>query len=224
MRTPRFSNILKVFLAVVFAATLSGCAAVGAGIGYAIEKPMADERDKTFPGVLEVGEIEMKPGVALAIVKMANVSSEISNKDMSTPNTSPRPNDTKVNTTVADEVKRSLDLTENSSSPVTIRLKTFYFDEGWPWGYCYYRGVSERKTLINKYGVYGGRGVRKAVNTHLTIEQGNTILLEVHGLWGGNDQADEIAGARQLAREVASEVLKKLSASSVPPPTVAEKQ
>ena len=52
--------------------------------------------------------------------------------------------------------------------------------------------------------------MRKAVNIHLTVERGNDVLLEVHGLWGGNDQADEIAGARQLAKEVASAVLKKL--------------
>ena len=53
--------------------------------------------------------------------------------------------------------------------------------------------------------------MRKAVNVHLTVEKEDDVLLEVHGLWGGNDQADEIAGARQLAREMSDAVLKKLS-------------
>ncbi len=164
---------------------------------------------------MEVGEIKTMPGTNISLVKAANVSSVVFQKDMTTPNALPEPSDAKINAAVTEEVKRSLGLFEKASSSAVIRLKTFYYESGWGFnkGTYYYRAVTERDTL----SFVGKDGVNKAVNTHLTLEQGNNILLEVHGLWAGGNQSDEIAGAKQLAREMVSEVLKKLSAASAPP-------
>lgn len=208
-------NILKMFLGAVFVALMSGCAAVGF-VGANVY--MGGEAEK-FPGTIEVGDIKTNGVANIALIKNATVSSVVFNKDMTEPNTTPSPSDTKVNAVVAEETRRLLGISGSPSSPVTVRLKTFYFDEGWYWGYYYYEKITEKNALTRsqKYGM------QKLVNAHFTVEQGGSVLLEVHGFWGGNEKSDEIAGARQLAREVASEVLKKLSASSAPPPaSVAE--
>lgn len=204
-------NILKMFLGAVFAALMSGCAVMVAGAGVAVGE---NESTKLAVGVIEVGEVRTKLGVNITLVKEAKVSSEIFQKDMVTPDISPRSSDSKVNTAVTEEMKRVLNLSVNNSSLTVARLKTLYYDEISMWGfsYYYYGNVTERDTL----SFMQRQGVRKIVNTHFTLEQGNNTLLEVRGLWIGGDDADEIAGARQLAREVASEVIKKLSASSAP--------
>ena len=59
-------------------------------------------------------------------------------------------------------------------------------------------------------------GIKKLVNAHLSLEQGSDTLLEVRGLWVGDDNADEIAGASKLTKEIVSEMLKKLSVTSAP--------
>jgi len=195
-------NTLKFFLVVVFAAPMLGCAVIGGGLGYSI----AESAARDFAGTVEVGDIKTTAGANIVLVKSATVSSVVFNKDMATPNVTPRPSDTRVNTVVTEEAGRSLGVSGNSSS-VIVRVKTFYFDEGYPWGYYYWGRRTERDAL----SYYQKTSVRKAVNVHLTVEKEDDVLLEVHGLWGGNDQADEIAGARQLAREMSDAVLKKLS-------------
>lgn len=122
--------------------------------------------------------------------------------------------------TVADEAKRSLGIPGNAISPVTVRLKT-YFGEINPWGWSgyYYWNITEKNTLSYSQVI----GIKKLVNAHFVLEQGSDTLLEVRGLWAGDDNADEIAGARQLAKELASEVMKKLSTTfALPRESVAE--
>src|SRR3989344_3141532 len=191
------------FLAVVFTIVLPGCAIVAGGISYGVVGSAAKE----FPGTVEVGDIKTSGDVGIALIKNATISSAVFNKDMTAPNTSPRLSDMKVNAVVTEEAGRSLGASGSSSS-IIIRVKTFYFDEGYPWGYYYWGGVTEKDTL----SYYQKTSVRKAVNVHLTVEKGDDVLLEVHGLWGGNAVADEITGARQLAKEIVQEVLKKLNA------------
>jgi len=200
-------KILAVSLVAVLAAMMSGCV-------VAVPYIIAGENEANkFPGiVVEVGEVKMKAGANVAVLKAAKLSAAVFEKDMVTPNTSLRPSDVKVNATVADEVTRTLSLAGNTATPVTVRLKTLYTDSrpiDW-----YYRSVTERNVL----GFFQSGRIRKLVNTHgLTLEQGGDTLLEVHGLWVSGNQGDEIAGARQLAKEIVSEVLKKLSVTSAPP-------
>ena len=205
-----FKKIMVLALVVVFGVLVSGCAVVGAvGIGYTTTK------DAGIPSpVVEVGEVKMKTGANVSFLKTANFSSVAFEKDMTTLNTSPGPNDAKVNTAAADEVKRSLGIPGNAISPATVRLKT-YFGEINPWGWSgyYYWNITEKNTLTYSQVI----GVKKLVNAHFILEQGGDALLEVHGLWAGDDNADEIAGARQLAKEIVSEVMKKLSVASAPP-------
>ena len=213
-----FRKILKMFLIAVFATLASGCAVLGGSVAYSIELDKMQKEAEKFPGAIEVGDIRTNGTANIALIKSAIVSSVVFNKDMTEPNATPRPSDTKVNVAVAEEAKRSLGVSGGSSS-VIVRIKTFYFDEGRPWGYYYWGSVTEKDTL----SYYQKTSVRKAINAHFTVEKGSDVLLEVHGLWGGNDNADEIAGARQLAREVSSKVIEKLSAT-LPQQTVAEKQ
>ncbi len=205
-------KLLAVSIVAILAAVMSGCAAVFAVGATAVSESSAND----LTGIVEIGEVRAKSGASLTFVKTAKILSVVFEKDMTTPNASPDQNNTKVNAVVTEEAKRFLSLAENySSSPVEFRLKTFYTDEinAWGWSYYYYGNVTERDTLNFNQRL----GVRKLINTHLTLEQGGNTLLEVHGLWGGNDKADEIAGAKQLAGEMASDVLKKLSAASAPP-------
>ncbi len=197
-----FKKIIAVFLLVFLGVSVSGCAAVGFGIGSAIS---AGEADK-LSGIVEVGEIKTKSSANIALLKTAKVSSAVFEKDMVTPNSSPSPNDTKVNTAVMDEVKRSIGTINNAGSSMTIHLKSFFFGGGEIASFYYYGGVTERNTLT----YWQKSGVRKAVNTHFVLKQGGNTLLEVHGLWVAGDKGDEVAGARKLAREMVSEVLKKL--------------
>ncbi|MEK9186703.1 MAG: hypothetical protein AAB885_03920 [Patescibacteria group bacterium] len=196
-----FLNTLKFFLAVVFAALMSGCALIGAGIGAAISEGESGK----LSGTVEVGEVKMKAGANVTLPKTAKLSSAVFEKDMVTLNTSSKPTDAKINAAVADEVKRSLGTPGNAVSPVTVRLKTLYTDS-YPIDW-YYRSITEKKTL----GLFQSSGIRKLVNIHFVLEQGSDTLLEVHGLWVSGHQGDEILGARKLAREMVSEVLKKLS-------------
>ena len=196
-----FVKTFRVVILVAFAALMSGCAVIGGSIAYGV----AESAAKDFAGAVEVGDIKTAAGANIALLKSATMSSVVFNQDMTAPNATPRPSDTRVNAVVTEEARRSLSMSGNSSS-VVIHIKTFYFDEGYPWGYYYWGRRTEKDTL----SYYQKTSVRKAVNIHLTVERENDVLLEVHGLWGGNDQADEIAGARQLAKEVAGAVLKKL--------------
>ena len=197
-----FFKILKIFLVAAFAVMVSGCALVA---GFAI----IESADNNISGTTEVGEVKMKAGANVAILKTAKLSPAVFEKDMATRNASPGPTDTKVNTAAADEVRRSLGIPGNAVSPVTVRLKT-YFGEINPYGWSgwYYGDITEKNTLSYMQVV----GVKKLVNTHFVLEQGSDTLLEVHGLWVSGHQGDEILGARKLAREMVSEVLKKLSA------------
>lgn len=209
MRTSGFLNVLNSLLMLALAALMSGCAVVGAvAVGGVATK------DAGLPSpVVEVGEVKTKPDANVVILKTAKLSSAVFEKDMATLNTAPDQTSVKVNAAVANELKRSIGIPENAVSPATVRLRT-YFGEINPWGWSgyYYWNVTERNTLTYSQVI----GVKKLVNTHLLLEQGDNTLLEVRGLWVGDDQADEIAGSRQLAREIASEVLKKLSASPAP--------
>ena len=202
----------KVFLALVFlilAVVMSGCAAV-VGVGLTIS---SESTANDMSGIVEIGEIKMKSGANVAFLKAAKLSSAVFEKDMTTRNASPKPTDTKVNAAAADEVKRSLGIPGNAASLVTVRLKT-YFGEINPWGWSgwYYGNVTEKNTL--SYGQI--MVVEKLVNTHLSLEQGSDTLLEVRGLWVSDNQGDEIAGASKLAKEIVSEVMKKLSVTSAP--------
>ena len=210
----------KVFLALVFlilAVVMSGCAAV-VGVGLTIS---SESTANDMSGIVEIGEIKMKSGANVAFLKAAKLSSAVFEKDMTTRNASPKPTDTKVNAAAADEVKRSLGIPGNAASLVTVRLKT-YFGEINPWGWSgyYYWNITEKNTLSYLEVI----GVRKLVNAHFILAQGNDTLLEVHGLWVGGDNADEIAGARQLAREVANAVGKKLNSPASRASTVEVKK
>ncbi len=200
-------KILAVSLVMVLSALVSGCVVVAAGIGAVISEGEAGK----LSGIVEVGEVKMKPGVDVALLKMARLSSVVFEKDMTTLNTSPGPTDAKVNAAATDEVKRSLGIPENAISPVTVRLKTLYIDS-YPSGNWYYLSVTERNTI----GYFQSEGIRKLVNAHFLLEQGGGTLLEVHGLWVSGNQGDEIAGATKLAKEIVSEVMKNLSVTSAP--------
>ncbi len=202
-----FKKLIAVFLVVFLGVSVSGCAAVGFVGGNAY---MAAEAEK-FTGVVEIGEVKIKSSVNITLLKTAKISSAVFEKNMTTISASPHQHDIKVNITVTEEIRRSLGATGGVVSPVTFRLKTFYYNEGWFWGYYYYESITEKNTLTRsqKYGV------QKAINIHLFVEKGNDVLLEVHGLWGGNDRADEIAGAKKLAQAMVQEILKKLG-SPVP--------
>ncbi len=199
-------------LVAIFTSAMSGCMVVGAGIGAGIGASAADSLDEKG-GIVEVGEVKTKLGASVSLLKTTKISSAVFEKDMETHNASPALNDIKVNATITDEVKRSLNVAGNTVSPVTIHLRTIYHNS-YPGSSWYYLGVTERSAL----SYMQTEGVRKVVNTHLMLEDGtNHVLLEVHGLWASGNNGDEIAGARKLAREMASEVLKKLSTASAPP-------
>ncbi len=196
-----------------FAVMMSGCV-------VAIPYIIAGENEANkFPGiVVEVGEVKMKTGANVTVLKAAKLSSAIFEKDMVTSNTSPRQSDVKVNATVADEVTRTFSLAGNTAAPVTVRLKTLYTDS-YPVDW-YYRSVTERNIL----GFFQSGRVRKLVNTHFVLEQGGNTLLEVHGLWVSDSQGDEIVGARQLAKAIAQEVLKKLNSPASRAPVAEAKK
>lgn len=208
MRTSGFPNVLKALLVLVFAALMSGCAVIGVGIGDVIGETIAEGESDKLTGTIEVGEIKINGNIHANILKSAKLSSAIFDKDMKEQNTSPSPTDVKVHTIVTEEVKRSMGNIWNNTSPVTIRLKTTFFVGGSISGFYYYQDNTEKKSL----SYMQKNGVRKAVNTRLLLEQDGNMLLEVHGLWVAGNQGDEIAGARQLARELANAVLKKLNA------------
>ena len=195
-------------LVVVLGGLTSGCALVGAGIGVAISEGEADK----LSGIVEVGEVKMKASANIAILKAVKLSSAVFEKDMMTRNVSPNPTDIKVHAAVTEEIKRSLGALGESTSSVVARLKTTYHNS-YPGTSWYYLDVTEKNTLA----FLQTGGVRKLVNTHFVLEQGSDTLLEVHGLWVSGNQGDEIAGARQLAKEMVSEVMKKLSVTSAPP-------
>ena len=203
-----FFKILKILLVAVFAAMMSGCVVVGAGIGAAISEGEAN----ALTGIVEVGEVKMKPGVNVALIKTAKLSSAVFEKDMTTLNASPSPSGAKVSAVVTEEIRHSLGAPGNTVSPVTLRLKTTFFEGGMTSGFYYYHYNTERNTL----SYMQKNGARKFVNTHFTLEQGSDTLLEVHGLWVAGNQGDEIAGASKLAKEIVSEVMKKLSVTSAP--------
>ena len=193
-----FFKTFKMLLMVLFTTMLPGCAL---GIAIGITEGAAN----ALSGTVEVGDVKMKPSVNVTVLKTTKLSSAVFEKDMATQNLSPDQNDIKVNKVVTEEVKRLLSFTGDTTSLTTARLKTFYYDSmiaTW-----YYRSITERETLT----FMQKEGVRKLVNTHFLIEQGGGTLLEVRGLWVAGSQGDEIAGARQLAREVANAVLKKLN-------------
>ena len=225
-----FKNLLKIFLAavsaplpfrkvfltltlLVFGAVLSGCA-VGLPVLFVTAHDVG-AGDEKLPFV-EIQDIKVEKDVDILAIKTAKVTSHILKKDMETLNDSPRSVDKEVNIAVTEGVKQFLVVGDNSSPSSILRVSTFYYDEGYPWGYYYYSGVSKKAISYWQQSDVG-----KAVNVILTLQQGNTVLLKVRGLWWGNNE-DHVAGARQLAREVSSKIIEKLS-TAPPQQTVAEK-
>ncbi len=193
------NKILAIALVVVLCAVMSGCV-VGLPVAF-VTAHDADAGDEKLPFV-EIQDVKIGKGVDIALIKTAKLSSAVFQKDMETPNTSPSLSDSKVNAVATEEIKHSLGVAGDSST--TIYLKMFYYDGGYPWGYYYYSGTSKRPISY-----WQQRNVGKAVNLQLTLQSGNAILIEAHGLWWGDDH-DETTGAKKLVREMVSEVLKKL--------------
>ena len=196
-----FRKYAMLLLVLVLGTQLSACAVAFPVLFVTAHD--ADAGDEKLPFV-EIQDIKVEKGLDIQTMKVARVTSGILKKDMKTLNDSPRPSDKEVNAAVTEGVKRSLAIGDGTSPSSVIRVNTFYYDEGYPWGYYYYSGASKKSISYWQQSDVG-----KAVNFRLTLQRGDTILLEAQGLWWGNEE-DHIAGARQLAKEVASAVLKKL--------------
>ena len=192
-------------LVLILGTQLSACA-VGLPVLF-VTAHDADAGEEKLPFV-EIQDIKVEKGVDISAVKTARITSSVLKKDMETLNDSPRSSDKEVNAAVIEGVKRSLAIGNSTSPSPVIRVSTFYYDDGYPWGYYYYSGVSKKPISY-----WQQRNVGKAVNFRLTLQRGDTILLDARGLWWGNEE-DHIAGARQLAKAVAEEVLKKLTPAS----------
>lgn len=204
-----FRKVFLTLILVVFAGSVSGCV-------VAVPLIAAGQIEaNTFSGVVEVGDIRANGKVNVASIKGAMVSSAVFNKDMTKPNENPRSGDVKMSAVIAEEVKHTIGVYVDPSK-VTIRLKVYY-DNTYPLDW-YYRSVTEKGTL----GLFQSAGIRKLVNAHLLLEQDGNTLLEVRGLWVAGNPGDEIAGARQLAREMANAVLKKLNSPASRKASVAE--
>lgn len=196
----------KAFLALilaVFAVLVSSCVAVPAI--YAVG---ATERGELKPFV-EVVDVSINKNVTVSTLRGAKVVSTAFNRDMETVAKSPSSQEKDINGIVAKETLRLLSVSRNTNTPSleTLRIDTFYV-EGYfpPTAWNHYFDVSKEKKVSRWVAV-----IRKIVDVRLTLRKEDTVLLEARGLWAGNDEADEIAGARQLAREVANAVLKKLN-------------
>ncbi len=205
-----FRKYAMLLLVLVLGTQLSACA-VGLPVLF-VTTHDADAGDEKLPFV-EIQDIKVEKGLDISTIKSARVMSSVLKKD-ETLNNSPRPSDKEVNVAVTEGVKRSLSIGDNASSSSVVRVSTFYYDDGYPWGYYYYSGVSKKSISY-----WQQRNVGKAVNFRLTLQRDDTMLLDAHGLWWGNEE-DHIAGARQLAREMSDAVLKKLN----PPATSVKKE
>ena len=198
----------KAFLALavmVVAVMMSGCAVIVAGIGTTIEGSESGEL-KPF---VEVVDVSINKNVTVSTLRGVKVVSTAFNRDMETTVRYPSPQEKDINNIVAKEMLRLLSVSHNANtaSSETLRIDTFYV-EGYfpPTAWNHYFDVSKEKKVSRWLVV-----IRKIVDVRLTLRKEDTVLLEARGLWAGNDEADEIAGARQLAREVANAVLKKLN-------------
>lgn len=222
-------NILKMFLAVGFVAVLSGCGGVivvAAVIDASATVKEASENLKPFVQIVEVKVHKSTTTPTLQYVAVLPVILEANMEDVKDAAITSR--EKEVNNVITEEILLPLSISHNAisaRSAHTMRVGTYYAEGG---GYTVrkqYADISRVNKENREKWIQGrGLGIQKAIDFRLVLRNGDTTLMEARGFWGGNNQADEIAGARQLAREVASEVLKKLTASSSPPPTVAEKQ
>lgn len=213
---------LVAILVVAFAAALSGCGVLVGGIGYAIDSATQEERgaraEATLKPFVKFVKVKIDRSVTASILRSAKVSIAVLENDMKTVKISLSQREKELSNTATEEVLRSLsipDVAVNVLASDTLHIEVLY---------------AEGRELARDIFIFNFRGgpnteenreqwlgIRKGAYVRLTLRRGDTVLMEARGLWGGNDKADEIAGARQLAREVASEVIKKLSASSATP-------
>lgn len=224
-----FKNILKTFLATAFAAALSGCAAVPViyAVGAADREEKAVQAEATLKPFVEFVSVETDKGITASTLRGAKVFTAILENDMKTVKSVPSQREKELSNTVMEEMLHSISIlgtTTNIPILETLHIEFLYVEDVEKGRYAagyHYRSFFQGNFVFGYNWTEGQRnrliGIRKGADVRLTLRRGDTVLMEARGFWGGNDKADEIAGARQLAREVASEVIKKLSASSAPP-------
>ena len=127
---PMFHKYMVLAFLLVLGSQLSACA-VGLPILF-VTAHDAGAGDEKLPFV-EIQDIKVGKGLDISTIKSARVMSSVLKKD-ETLNDSPHPSDKEVNVAVTEEVKRSLGIS-NTPSSATLRISTFYYDGGYPWGY-----------------------------------------------------------------------------------------
>lgn len=228
-----FRKIHLVAVLVGFAATLSGCAAVPViyAVGAADREEKSVVAEATLRPFVDFISTEIDKGVTASTLRDAKVFTAVLGNDMKTVKGTPSQREKELSNIAMEETLRSLSISgagANTLALETLRIEVFY-GEG--------RQIAADRYVSNCGGFWGcgwkkeelerlkerSPGIRKGIDIRLTLRRGDTVLMKASGFWGGNSKADEIAGARQLAREVASEVIKKLSASPASlPASVAE--
>ena len=210
---------MKIFPVAFFATLLYGCAAVP--VIYAVDASQWEKRavqaEASLKPFVDYVEVKIDKSVTASTLRVAGASTVVLEDDMKTVKNSPSLLEKEFGKAVMEEMFRSLSIpgaTVNILASETLHIEVLYVEgrelsrkRYYSNGGGFWSSFGSNEKQLNQY-----RGIRKGADLRLTLRRGDTVLMEARGFWGGNAKADEIAGARQLARAIAAEMLKKLNA------------
>lgn len=220
-------NPLKILVVAVVVMLSGGCAVVGGIVGgNIIGSVKAKEASENLKPFVQIVEVKVQKNTVSPIPHGAVILPAVLEANMEDQKGTIIPREKGINDTITEEILLALSVTRNTASvhpEYSLQIGTFYAENG---GYTvrkqYYDISHVNKEGRAKWTEERGLGIQKVIDFRLVLKNVDTILMEARGIWGGNDKADEIAGARQLAKAIAAEVLKKLNTPASRKASIAE--
>ena len=204
-----FRKYAMLLLVLVLGTQLSACAVM---VALPLQSAIDEAGATKLEPFVEIFEVKIDKAVATSTFRGVRVLPTVLKHDMETAKDAPIPRENEVNGIVTEEMLRLLAVSHANVSSPELRVGTLYMDEKSEgsifWHYRSAGGGFAHWSVMSNPRI---RIVQKLIDFRLTLRRGDAVLLEAHGLWGGNRKADEIAGARKLAQAIAQEVLKKLN-------------
>lgn len=218
-----FHKYAMLLLVLVLGTQLSACA--GLMVGLPLQSAVDEAGAAKLEPFVEVFEVKIDKAVTASAFLGVRVLPAVLKDDMATAKNAPLPREKEISGVVTEEILRLLAVSLNttSTSSPELHVGTLYMDEKSEGSIFWHYRSAGGGYAHWAYGLNSRVGeVQKMVELRLVLRSGDTVLLEAHGLWGGNRKADEIVGARRLAQELTGEVLKKISSHAPQRPSVTE--
>ena len=201
-----FRKYAMLLLVLVLGTQLSACAVM---VALPLQSAIDEAGATKLEPFVEIFEVKIDKAVATSTFRGVRVLPTVLKHDMETAKDAPIPRENEVNGIVTEEMLRLLAVSHANVSSPELRVGTLYMDEKsegsifWHYrsaggGYAHWSVMSNPRIRI----------VQKLINFRLTLQRGDTVLLEAHGLWGGIEKRTKLPERGNSPRQLPRRCLK----------------